>query len=102
MARITIPFNAWSKKRLREGKKTCTSRTREYGDIGDTFIVEGKEYKIIMCVDFPTSLIIKAFWKAEGADSQAELRRVLKSIFRGKKLPDVLWLHEFKEVSKNV
>ncbi len=44
--KITIPFNDWSKERLRGQLKKATSRYKKYGDVGDTFIVQGYSYEL--------------------------------------------------------
>ncbi len=97
--RIQIPFNAWSKRKLNTGHKISTGRTKVYGEVGDIFPVDNKDYKIISILrDFPTELIVNYLWYPEGADSPDELRGVLSRIFRGHPLPKTLNLHFFEEI----
>ena len=37
--KINIPFNDWSKEKLRSQNKKATSRNSKYGKVGDTFKV---------------------------------------------------------------
>jgi len=95
--KINIPFNAWSKKRLREGKKCSTARTKIYGKVGDTFEVEGKRFEIVAIQEMPVDYLLKYHYNDEGAESPEELKRILNSIFRFSKIPDTLFLHLFEE-----
>lgn len=94
---VKIPFNAWSKARLREGRKTSTARTKVYGKTNDTFTVEGRHYIIKSFGLCATEVIIEKHWDKEGAKSPEELRQVLRGIFRGKEIPHFLYLHVFEE-----
>ena len=94
---IKISFNSWSKSRLVTGKR-ATSRTKIYGEVGDWFPVDGKEYEILEIIKFPTNYIINFLYNIEGAVSSSELKDVLTKIFRGHKLPSHLYVHFFIEV----
>lgn len=101
MARINIPFNPWSKKRLREGRKVCTSRAEIYGHINDTFIAEQQEYKILGLITAPLWWVVEYLWMPEGAESKEELISVLKSIYRTDELDldKWVWVHFFRKVN---
>lgn len=71
-----IPFNTWSKKKIAEGKKFCTSRSRIY-----------KDDRVVGVLYASWWLIRKYLYKAEGADSPEELQRVINKIHR-KVVPD--------------
>lgn len=78
-----IPFNAWSKERIKQGRKFCTSRTRVYGDKRVKYVF-GMKLKDVR--DF--------LWQTEGADSPEEFEKVWRSLFRGKFDPDrMVWVH---------
>lgn len=47
MSEIFIPFKKEMKQAIFEGRKHCTSRTKQYGDIGDTFKLDDKKYMIV-------------------------------------------------------
>lgn len=73
-----IPFNAWSKERIKLGKKTCTSRHRRYPKDPRVKSISKK---------MPWGLIKDYFWDQEGADSKQELQEVIESIYK-RKVPD--------------
>jgi len=98
MTKINIPFNKWSRERLRQGCKRATSRTKKYGDVGATFIVDNQEYVILYIEERKMKDIIEQDYIIEGADSPEELREVLKSIFRSKLDEErELYFHRFTE-----
>ncbi len=94
---IKIPFNWWSKVRLKDHKR-ATSRSKVYGCCGDWFIVDDVKYKILEWAKLPTEFIINNLYQIEGAISPEELRKIIKGIFRGNKLPKHLYTHFFEEV----
>lgn len=94
MMEIKIPFNTWSRKKLRE-HKICTSRSKVYGEAGDWFQVNHVKYRIDAIIKLPIEIIIRHLFFPEGAENPEELRRVLKGIFRGNKLPEYLYTHFF-------
>ena len=80
MTKIEIPFNAWSKDKLRKGIKTSTFRYHQYGTAGDTFETEGKEYELLKFEEHNGRDVIMNHYKSEGAASPKELRKVLNGI----------------------
>ena len=70
-----MKFNNWSKKRIKEGKKTLTSR-RKMGDFG-----HDKDISNIVG-PLPWWFIKTYLYRAEGAESPEELQRVINQIFR--------------------
>lgn len=69
-----MKFNAWSRKKIREGKKTLTSRRVRYTDDPDIeFVLEHP---------LPWWFIREFLYRDEGADSPYELQKVINRIFR--------------------
>lgn len=68
-----IPFNTWSKERIRQGKKTSTARHKKYIDDPRVNRITPK---------LPWWLIRDYFWKYEGADSPEELQTVIDGIYK--------------------
>lgn len=95
MTEIQIPFNAWSREKLKT-HKTCTSRTKKYGTTGDVFCVDGIKYQLLDIQYLDTEYIIRFLFYDEGASSPDELRTVLLKIFRGH-LPKNLYVHYFEK-----
>ena len=67
-----MKFNAWSKTRILDGRKTLTSRKKQYHD-SDVLAVVGP---------LPWWFIKKYLYRDEGAESPDELQRVINGIFR--------------------
>lgn len=72
-----IPFNDWSKKRIIEKRKVCTSRHRRYLQDPRVFWISPK---------LPWWFIRNYLWKEEGADSPKELQEVIEAIYKRKVL----------------
>lgn len=73
-----IPFNDWSKERIREGRKFCTSRHKMYHSDDRVELITHK---------IRWGLIRKYFWKTEGANSPKELQEVIEQIYK-REVPD--------------
>jgi len=68
-----MKFNAWSMKRIREGKKTLTSRSKRHENDPHVKAIVGP---------LPLWFICFYLYKDEGAESPAELKRVIDQIWR--------------------
>jgi len=68
-----MKFNSWSLKRIKEGRKTLTSRKQRYDKDYDVADVIGP---------LPWWFIKYYLYRDEGADSPEELQRVINGIFR--------------------
>ena len=67
-----IPFNSWSRERIKQGRKFCTSRHNKY--------IHDKRVEWISPL-LEWGFIKKYFWRLEGADSPEELQQVIEKIF---------------------
>ena len=82
----TIPFNEWSKSRIVNGSKHCTSRHQRYpADKRVTWISP----------KLPWWFIRTYLWEAEGASSPIELQEVIDSIYKRKVKDDELFYVHF-------
>jgi len=99
MTQIRIPMNAWSRQQLRKRTKTCTTRTKKYGSIGDTFKVGFQEYVITDIHKTILHDVAGHFWKAEGANSEEDFINIWSRIhFINKFNPaQFVWIHFFEE-----
>ena len=75
MEKEIIPFNTWSKQRIREGRKTCTSRHKRYPKDPRVLLITPK---------LPWGIIKELYWEQEGADSPQELQNVIEEIYKRK------------------
>jgi hypothetical protein len=100
MAEIHIPFNVWSKQRLKKGKKTATSRRTKYGEPEDTFIVGEQKFQITNVLYLPLRLIANRYYLEEGAKSEEEFIEIWKGIhpIRGWNPDQKVYIHFFKEI----
>jgi hypothetical protein len=100
MTEIKIPFNDWSEERLKLMVKNATSRTKKYGEPGDTFIVDGTEYMLELVIQLPLWFIAQELFRAEGAMNTIEFIDIWKSIhpLKGYVSTQVVWYHHFKVV----
>lgn len=99
MPEIIIPFKLWSKERLKINKR-ATSRTKIYGKVDDSFIVDGIKYIIVGVIKLPIDFIMRHLYTIEGANSISELEGVFKHIFKGKTIPYYLYVHFFERVDE--
>lgn len=102
-----IPFSKDMAAAVIDGKKTCTTRSKRYGAMGDTFIVVGLfmwcECQITNLAHMTLENVAKAFCRQEGFDSPEAF------IERWKRLHPVagfvpnqlVWLMEFKIIGEN-
>lgn len=83
MTQDKIPFNKWSKERIAQGRKFCTSRNVIYDDERVDFVAQ-----------FPLWIVTKYLWQIEGADSPEEFKKIWRAIHRGKYQPHkMVWVH---------
>ena len=102
MTEIKIPFNEWSKERLKIKTKLATTRNKRYGKIGDTFIVhmEQVDYKFELLAVFQLSLydVASKLYYIEGAETPLAFRKVWEDIHqRAGWQPDkMVYVHLFR------
>ena len=99
MKQIEIPFNVWSKERLKVGRKTETSRNKKYGSVGDYFTVGGKRYFIREIRRITLGEIAQYYFAEEGANDSAEFIKVWEEIHprKGFVAEQRVWMHFFYE-----
>lgn len=107
MSKIKIPFNEWSKGRL--WMKTCTSRNKKYGKVGDTFTVYFNKfhpykiiYKITHIEKLSLGFVADCLYSLEGAWTPIEFIKVWEDIHPiiGFVPEQKVWVHVFKEIKK--
>ena len=100
MSEIRIPFNDWSRERLKVCK-CATSRNKRYGKPGDTFSVDGQAYRILNITKAPLWRVAEHCWMEEGADSPSEFIEVWNEIHPRKHYnpKQVVWYHEFEPIT---
>ena len=98
--KVKIPFKEDFKELLLKGGKTATSRTKQYGQQGDTFAAFGAEFEITAVERHPLRVVKWHFYKQEGFYSPEGFGKVWDLIHpRRGYAPDLLvWVHFFKRV----
>ena len=72
---IKIPFEEDMAKAIKAGRKTCTTRTKRYGNVGDIFRVENGTYgrfEVLIITDvkhITLHQVATYYYKAEGFDT---------------------------------
>lgn len=86
---MSLKFNAWSRKRIEQGRKFCTSRNHQVLD-----------EEVLGMVMLPWWFIKTRLYALEGADSPEELQRVINQVQRRiVKDNEMFWVH-FGEFSR--
>lgn len=76
---IEIPFTNWSKKRILQNKKRCTSKHYQLGEVGDTFHVDGEKFRIIRIEYLSLGVVRDSLFRCEGTNSPEQFERIWKS-----------------------
>jgi len=88
-----------------KGTKTMTSRTRKYGEKGDTFDAFGATFELEDVRKVSLFCIANYYYRQEGADSTQDFINIcIWKIIHPRKGFDsdtMVWLHRFKKVSMN-
>jgi hypothetical protein len=100
MKRVEIPFMGRFQSAMIEGRKTLTTRSKKYGDVGDRFYAFGVEFEITSIAEMKLA-DVALLWKQEGVDSQGEFMRVWSSLHYGVWNPNrEVYVHGFKRVKQ--
>ena len=93
-----IPFLSQWNLQMVDGRKTATSRTKRYGDPGDTFSVYGHYFVLTLVRRHSLGCIAQARYKQEGCESPEAFREVWRSIHPhvGFRKGQIVWYHEFR------
>ncbi len=86
MNKNIIPFNSWSKEKIKNGVKICTSRHRRYPKDKRVWWISPK---------LPWWFIKDYLYLEEGAESKLELQEVIEDIYKRKVLDDELFYVHF-------
>jgi hypothetical protein len=102
MTEVQIPFKSEFKKRMLSGHKTVTSRTRKYGEVGDTFQAFGATFRITLVFQYKLDCVAYLLCHEEGFDSPDEFIACWATIHpgRGYQPSQTVWVHRFKKEEK--
>lgn len=99
MTEIYIPFLPQFEKPMLEGRKTLTTRSKKYGDVGDTFKIFGAEFRLI---EVRKDLLLESCrqYLAEGFRNSTAFIRCWNKLHprKGYQPGELKWLHYFEIV----
>lgn len=72
MKRRNIPFLPEFRDRMLSGRKTWTTRSRAYGEPGDTFEAFGEVFELVAVTELPLGMVAAHGHKREGFETAAE------------------------------
>lgn len=70
--RVSIPFLPEFEERMLDGRKTWTTRSRAYGEPGDTFVAYGAPFALVAVFKLSLGVVAAHGHKREGFQSAAE------------------------------
>lgn len=99
---INLPFKPKMRELILAGRKTCTSRTRSYGQAGDTFRLDEKEFIVTSIIQEPLRVIAGYRHQREGFSNPDEFISYWKKLHptKGYDPDQLVFVHFFREVLK--
>ncbi len=96
---ITIPFQSHWLHKMLVGLKTCTSRTKKYGNTGDTFEQFGTTFRILSVDRYILKHVADILYMEEGCDKPEEFRKIWMKLHPGKGFvpTQTVWVHFFRK-----
>jgi len=100
MAEIQIPYSPDMKAAAINGSKICTSRNRKYGKVGDTFILDGQKFRLLIIDKFPLEMVATLFFREEGFNCPNAFKDKWKALHlrRGWEPEREVFVHFFRKV----
>lgn len=101
MSLVNVPFQDRWKEKMLEGAKTCTSRTRRYGKMGDNFWEYEREFVIVRVERMTLLEVARDYWQMEGCDSPAGFEAAWIELHRraGWRPTQLVWVHHFSRIT---
>ena len=99
--KVFIPFKEKFREPMLNNVKTMTSRTKKYGNVGDTFEAFGAMFEITNVFRLELG-DIASFWREEGCNSLDDFVETWKQIHPNKpyRLSDRFYVHKFRKEVK--
>lgn len=101
MAEVKIPFQERWQELMLTGRKVCTSRTRRYGDVGDTFYTFGERFALTKVTQWRLESVACLLCKDEGCVFPEEFRTMWRILHprAGWRPEQKVWVHYFKRMN---
>ena len=85
---------------IEKGFKTATTRIKRKGDVGDTFILNGKRYVLTRVLPLPMGDATERFFGYEGFDSETAFKTALPSYYPDLDDDSEVYIHFFRGVGE--
>lgn len=98
MTEVIIPFKPMFREPMLSGKKTATSRTRKYGNVGDAFQAFGAHFILTLVYQYKLDCVAYLLCHKEGFDTPQDFMKAWAKIHPGRGYDPEweVWVHEFK------
>ena len=100
--KVYIPFLSIFKDAMLCGQKTCTTRTKQYGQPKDTFEAWGATFEIREIARLALKTVRDKFYYPEGFSSPAGFQAVWEQLhpIRGFNPEQAVWTHSFRRTTE--
>ena len=97
---ITIPFKSCWKDKMLSGRKTCTTRTKRYGRVGDIFEAFGEKFVIEKVGRHRLGIVMFGASYEDGFESSYEMKDFWKKLHPYRRYDEDMkvWAHWFKKI----
>lgn len=94
MTQINLKFTPENEDLVYNGFKCATTRDEKKGNVGDTFPVRDRLYRLVdvMPMEYPSNYI---FYRQDGFNSAIRYTKELEKIYPETKKGSILWIHFF-------
>lgn len=102
--RIKLPFLPQFKNPMLSGQKTITSRTRRYGQTGDTFLAWGEVFELREVIGVLLSSVRNRYYQQEGFPSPEAFQACWEALHpvKGYDPEQAVFAHSFQKLPKEV
>lgn len=98
---ITIPFSDPMEEANSQLKKTCTTRSKKYGEPGDTFQSGGYVFKLVEVTPFVLGFVGNRLYRLEGCEHPDDFVKLWRSLHDGDyPFTETYWSHFYVPVGK--
>ena len=97
MTLINLKFSPEMESLIMQGKKICTTRDEQKGEIGDTFTVRDRLYRIVG-IEYDEIEYIEAWHLLEGFETPEQFVEMMMEFYPTLVSDDTLYLHWFAYV----
>ena len=99
MSSEILRFAPEMERMILDGWKSCTTRHRQHGDVGDKFTISGFPYRITEIYETDLSDVSELFYQAEGFNEPQEFSQYWSRVYKTPYCPnETVFVHFFQAV----